>query len=135
MHMQARPRRSPAGSQLTRQPNAPLAGRDPNELPASSGPSCGYAVPTCGSPSDPGSTCPASTNCCSLAPDTGIAGMAIPSGPTPHDIVPAMETIAIRSIAGVSLALSLAFGSWIGSRLTLETADQVDVVLARRIDP
>ena len=50
-------------------------------------------------------------------------------------MVPAMETIAIRSIAGAGLALSLAFGGWIGSRLTLETADQVDIVLARRIDP
>ncbi len=46
-----------------------------------------------------------------------------------------METIASRSIAGAGLALTLAFGGWIGARLTLETADAVDIALARRIDP
>lgn len=46
-----------------------------------------------------------------------------------------METVATRSIAGASLALTLAFGGWICARLTLETADAVDVALARRIDP
>lgn len=46
-----------------------------------------------------------------------------------------METIAIRSIAGTALAVSLTFGGWVGTRLTLETSDAVDVALARRIDP
>jgi hypothetical protein len=46
-----------------------------------------------------------------------------------------METIVTRAVSGAGLALALAFGGWTGSRLTLETADAVDIVLARRIDP
>jgi hypothetical protein len=46
-----------------------------------------------------------------------------------------METIVTRSVAGAGLALALAFGGWVGARLTLETADAVDIALARRIDP
>jgi hypothetical protein len=46
-----------------------------------------------------------------------------------------MEAVATRSVAGAGLALSLAFGGWVGARMTLETADAVDIALARRIDP
>jgi hypothetical protein len=46
-----------------------------------------------------------------------------------------MEALATRSVAGAGLALTLAFGGWVGARMTLETADAVDIALARRIDP
>lgn len=46
-----------------------------------------------------------------------------------------MEVVVTRSVAGAGLALSLAFGGWVGARMTLETADAVDIALARRIDP
>jgi hypothetical protein len=46
-----------------------------------------------------------------------------------------MEAIVTRSVAGAGLALALALGGWVGARQTLETADAVDIALARRIDP
>lgn len=46
-----------------------------------------------------------------------------------------MEPVVTRSIAGACLALVVVIGLWVGSRLTLGTADAVSVVLAKRVDP
>jgi hypothetical protein len=46
-----------------------------------------------------------------------------------------MEVIVTRSVAGTSLVMVLLLGGWVSSRMTLETADLVDLALARRIDP
>ena len=46
-----------------------------------------------------------------------------------------MEVIHTRAIAGAGLALCLLVGGYTGSRLTLGTADLVDVALARKVDP
>ena len=46
-----------------------------------------------------------------------------------------MEPVVTRSIAGAGLALSLVVGGLVGSRLTLDTRDEVALIMARRIDP
>lgn len=46
-----------------------------------------------------------------------------------------MEAIHTRAIAGAGLALSLIVGSVVASRLTLATADAVELALGRQIDP
>src|SRR5690606_35255843 len=55
------------------------------------------------------------------------SGFAIRSAP--------METVVTRSIAGAGLALSLAVGGWITSRLTLDTKAAVETTMARRVSP
>lgn len=46
-----------------------------------------------------------------------------------------METVVTRSIAGAGLALSLAVGGWVTSRLTLDTAAMVETTMTRRVSP
>jgi hypothetical protein len=46
-----------------------------------------------------------------------------------------MEVIATRSLAGTGVVMVLLMGGWISSRMTLDTADAVDLAMARRIDP
>ncbi|MFO7563247.1 MAG: hypothetical protein R6X02_11440 [Enhygromyxa sp.] len=46
-----------------------------------------------------------------------------------------MDAALPRSIAGAGLALSLALGGWITSRLTLDVAAAVETTMARRISP
>jgi hypothetical protein len=46
-----------------------------------------------------------------------------------------MDVVVSRSVAGAALALALALGGWTGARMTLATADAVDVALAQKIDP
>lgn len=47
----------------------------------------------------------------------------------------AMDVVLSRSVAGAALALVLTIGGWTGARMTLATADAVEVALARQIDP
>jgi hypothetical protein len=44
-------------------------------------------------------------------------------------------TAITRSIAGAGLALSLALGGWVASRLTLDTAVAIDTTIAKQIPP
>lgn len=46
-----------------------------------------------------------------------------------------MDAILSRSVAGAGVALSLALGGWMASRLTLDVAAAAETTLARRITP
>lgn len=46
-----------------------------------------------------------------------------------------MEVIATRSVAATGLVMVLLMGGWVNSRMALDTADAVDLTMARRIDP